>query len=216
MVLNTEGHNVDVLKGARGNLKSYPCPECLLRWAPFHSLTLLLTRRKSRGRSQNVFQKMPCFSWWLGRQSYSTHLGRHLLNSAAEWASGGGHFLFTNYWASWWSDHLSSGWCQTLWLSSVGLGHPADPVSQKQSRVCSNPFPFLSSQGDLQRSLIQVDFGDGIAVSYANLSSTEDGIKHFYQNVGIFRVIVLVENSLGSDTAVLYLHVTCMYVHAPC
>uniref|UniRef100_A0A8C9NU61 VPS10 domain-containing receptor SorCS1 n=1 Tax=Serinus canaria TaxID=9135 RepID=A0A8C9NU61_SERCA len=63
-------------------------------------------------------------------------------------------------------------------------------------------------EGDLQRSLIQVDFGDGIAVSYANLSSTEDGIKHIYQNVGIFRVTVLVENSLGSDSAVLYLHVT--------
>ncbi|KAI6066435.1 VPS10 domain-containing receptor SorCS1 [Aix galericulata] len=62
-------------------------------------------------------------------------------------------------------------------------------------------------EGDLQRSLIQVDFGDGIAVSYANLSSTEDGIKHIYQNVGIFRVTVLVENSLGSDNAVLYLHV---------
>ncbi|KAJ7403073.1 VPS10 domain-containing receptor SorCS1 [Pitangus sulphuratus] len=61
-------------------------------------------------------------------------------------------------------------------------------------------------EGDLQRSLIQVDFGDGIAVSYANLSSTEDGIKHIYQNVGIFRVTVLVENSLGSDNAVLYLH----------
>uniref|UniRef100_A0A8C4KFI8 Sortilin related VPS10 domain containing receptor 1 n=1 Tax=Dromaius novaehollandiae TaxID=8790 RepID=A0A8C4KFI8_DRONO len=58
-----------------------------------------------------------------------------------------------------------------------------------------------------------VDFGDGIAVSYANLSSTEDGIKHIYQNVGIFRVTVLVENSLGSDNAVLYLHVTCPLEH---
>ncbi|XP_065699629.1 VPS10 domain-containing receptor SorCS1 isoform X1 [Patagioenas fasciata] len=68
-------------------------------------------------------------------------------------------------------------------------------------------------EGDLQRSLIQVDFGDGTAVSYANLSSTEDGIKHIYQNVGIFRVTVLVENSLGSDNAVLYLHVTCPLEH---
>ncbi|XP_030308973.1 VPS10 domain-containing receptor SorCS1 [Calypte anna] len=68
-------------------------------------------------------------------------------------------------------------------------------------------------EGDLQRSLIQVDFGDGIAVSYANLSSTEDGIKHIYQNVGIFRVTVLVKNSLGSDNAVLYLHVTCPLEH---
>ncbi|XP_059586176.1 VPS10 domain-containing receptor SorCS1 isoform X3 [Alligator mississippiensis] len=68
-------------------------------------------------------------------------------------------------------------------------------------------------EGDLQRSIIQVDFGDGIAVSYANLSSTEDGIKHVYQNVGIFRVAVQVDNSLGSDNAVLYLHVTCPLEH---
>uniref|UniRef100_A0A672U3S7 Sortilin related VPS10 domain containing receptor 1 n=1 Tax=Strigops habroptila TaxID=2489341 RepID=A0A672U3S7_STRHB len=61
--------------------------------------------------------------------------------------------------------------------------------------------------------LEEVDFGDGIAVSYANLSSTEDGIKHIYQNVGIFRVTVMVENSLGSDNAVLYLHVTCPLEH---
>lgn len=65
-------------------------------------------------------------------------------------------------------------------------------------------------QGDVQRTLIQVDFGDGIAVSYVNLSSMEDGIKHVYHNVGIFRVTVQVDNSLGSDSAVLYLHVTCM------
>uniref|UniRef100_A0A8C9NZ84 Sortilin related VPS10 domain containing receptor 1 n=1 Tax=Spermophilus dauricus TaxID=99837 RepID=A0A8C9NZ84_SPEDA len=68
-------------------------------------------------------------------------------------------------------------------------------------------------QGDVQRTLIQVDFGDGIAVSYVNLSSMEDGIKHVYQNVGIFRVTVQVDNSLGSDSAVLYLHVTCPLEH---
>uniref|UniRef100_A0A8C0XJ00 PKD domain-containing protein n=1 Tax=Castor canadensis TaxID=51338 RepID=A0A8C0XJ00_CASCN len=67
--------------------------------------------------------------------------------------------------------------------------------------------------GDVQRTLIQVDFGDGIAVSYVNLSSMEDGIKHVYQNVGIFRVTVQVDNSLGSDSAVLYLHVTCPLEH---
>uniref|UniRef100_A0A674IGF2 VPS10 domain-containing receptor SorCS1 n=1 Tax=Terrapene triunguis TaxID=2587831 RepID=A0A674IGF2_9SAUR len=68
-------------------------------------------------------------------------------------------------------------------------------------------------EGDVQRMIIQVDFGDGIAVSYANLSSMEDGIKHVYQNVGIFRVTVQVENSLGLDSAVLYLHVTCPLEH---
>uniref|UniRef100_A0A452RE48 Sortilin related VPS10 domain containing receptor 1 n=1 Tax=Ursus americanus TaxID=9643 RepID=A0A452RE48_URSAM len=68
-------------------------------------------------------------------------------------------------------------------------------------------------EGDVQRTLIQVDFGDGIAVSYVNLSSMEDGIKHVYHNVGIFRVTVQVDNSLGSDSAVLYLHVTCPLEH---
>lgn len=131
-------------------------------------------------------------------------------------ASRGDHFLSTDYWANWWNDHLPSGNIRPCDYPLVSLGHPTDPVSQKKSRVYSDPFSFVSPQGDLQRSLIQVDFGDGIAVSYANLSSTEDGIKHIYQNVGIFRVTVLVENSLGSDNAVLYLHVTCMYVHAHC
>ena len=68
----------------------------------------------------------------------------------------------------------------------------------------------LLSARDCHRDSIQVDFGDGIAVSYVNLSSMEDGIKHVYHNVGIFRVTVQVDNSLGSDSAVLYLHVTCM------
>ncbi|XP_059517323.1 VPS10 domain-containing receptor SorCS1 isoform X4 [Myotis daubentonii] len=68
-------------------------------------------------------------------------------------------------------------------------------------------------EGDVQRTFIQVDFGDGIAVSYVNLSSMEDGIKHVYHNVGIFRVTVRVDNSLGSDSAVLYLHVTCPLEH---
>ncbi|XP_048361260.1 VPS10 domain-containing receptor SorCS1 isoform X2 [Sphaerodactylus townsendi] len=68
-------------------------------------------------------------------------------------------------------------------------------------------------EGDIQRSIIRVDFGDGSAVSYANISSTEDGIKHVYQNVGIFRVTTQVENSLGADSAVLYLHVNCPLEH---
>ncbi|KAM3912701.1 VPS10 domain-containing receptor SorCS1 isoform 1-T1 [Leptodactylus fuscus] len=68
-------------------------------------------------------------------------------------------------------------------------------------------------EGDIQRTNIQVDFGDGIAASYANLSATEDGIKHVYQNVGIFRVLVQVDNNLGSDSSVLYLHITAPLEH---
>lgn len=74
-------------------------------------------------------------------------------------------------------------------------------------------FALQLEEGDIQRINLQVDFGDGAAVFYANLSLMEEGIKHVYQNVGIFRISVQVENSLGSDSAVLYLHVTCPLEH---
>uniref|UniRef100_A0A8B9VR42 PKD domain-containing protein n=1 Tax=Anas zonorhyncha TaxID=75864 RepID=A0A8B9VR42_9AVES len=68
-------------------------------------------------------------------------------------------------------------------------------------------------EGDLQRTNIQLDFGDGIAVSYANFSPVEDGIRHVYKSAGIFQVTAYAENSLGSDTAVLFLHVVCPVEH---
>ena len=68
---------------------------------------------------------------------------------------------------------------------------------------------YSTFQGDLQRTNIQLDFGDGIAVSYANFSPIEDGIKHVYKSAGIFQVTAYAENNLGSDTAVLFLHVVC-------
>uniref|UniRef100_A0A8C5R5H3 Sortilin related VPS10 domain containing receptor 1 n=1 Tax=Leptobrachium leishanense TaxID=445787 RepID=A0A8C5R5H3_9ANUR len=74
-------------------------------------------------------------------------------------------------------------------------------------------FALQLEEGDIQRTNVQVDFGDGIAASYANLSGTEDSIKHVYQNVGIYRVLVQVDNSLGSDSATLYLHITAPLEH---
>ncbi|XP_075698946.1 VPS10 domain-containing receptor SorCS1 isoform X2 [Rhinoderma darwinii] len=74
-------------------------------------------------------------------------------------------------------------------------------------------FVLQLEEGDVQRTNIQVEFGDGIAASYANLSATEDGIKHVYQNVGIFRVLVQVDNNLGLDSSVLYLHITAPLEH---
>ncbi|XP_062866910.1 VPS10 domain-containing receptor SorCS3 [Trichomycterus rosablanca] len=62
-------------------------------------------------------------------------------------------------------------------------------------------------EGDSLRTNIQLDFGDGIAVSYSNLSWTEEGIRYVYRSTGIFRVTAVAENSLGSDTNVLYLHI---------
>uniref|UniRef100_A0A8C6TPL3 Sortilin related VPS10 domain containing receptor 3 n=1 Tax=Neogobius melanostomus TaxID=47308 RepID=A0A8C6TPL3_9GOBI len=68
-------------------------------------------------------------------------------------------------------------------------------------------------QGDSLRTNIQLDFGDGTAVSYSNLSWTEEGIKHVYKAAGIFRVSALAENTLGYDSTTLYLHVTCPVEH---
>ncbi|KAK6482263.1 VPS10 domain-containing receptor SorCS1-like [Huso huso] len=81
----------------------------------------------------------------------------------------------------------------------------------KLTATTGNNVTFLVflEEGDGSRTSITLDFGDGNAVSYSNVSSIEDGIKHVYKNVGIFKVTAVGENSLGSDSAVLYLHVTC-------
>uniref|UniRef100_A0A8C8RIX2 VPS10 domain-containing receptor SorCS3 n=1 Tax=Pelusios castaneus TaxID=367368 RepID=A0A8C8RIX2_9SAUR len=77
----------------------------------------------------------------------------------------------------------------------------------------NSTFIILMEEGDLQRTNIQLDFGDGVAMSYANFSPIEDGIRHVYKSAGIFQVTAYAENSLGSDTAVLFLHVVCPVEH---
>ncbi|XP_053713691.1 VPS10 domain-containing receptor SorCS1 isoform X1 [Synchiropus splendidus] len=76
-------------------------------------------------------------------------------------------------------------------------------------------FLVFLEEGDGARTSITLDFGDGHAVTYSNVSSIEDGIKHVYKAVGIYRVIAIGENGLGSETTLLYLHVTCPleYIH---
>lgn len=81
-------------------------------------------------------------------------------------------------------------------------------VKKMESFLTSN---YLAFQGDSLRTNIQLDFGDGTAVSYSNLSWTEEGIKHVYKAAGIVRVTALAENMLGYDTTTLYLHVTCKW-----
>ncbi|XP_056147392.1 VPS10 domain-containing receptor SorCS1-like [Lampris incognitus] len=56
---------------------------------------------------------------------------------------------------------------------------------------------------------VTVDFGDGTSVSYANISSIEDGVKHVYDKVGIYQVSATARSSLGSAWVFLYLHVSC-------
>uniref|UniRef100_A0A8C4I1S2 Sortilin related VPS10 domain containing receptor 1 n=1 Tax=Dicentrarchus labrax TaxID=13489 RepID=A0A8C4I1S2_DICLA len=56
---------------------------------------------------------------------------------------------------------------------------------------------------------ITVDFGDGTAISYVNISSIDDGVKHIYSKVGIYQVSATATNTLGFDRAILYLHISC-------
>ncbi|KAM6956470.1 VPS10 domain-containing receptor SorCS3 [Aplochiton taeniatus] len=73
--------------------------------------------------------------------------------------------------------------------------------------------------GDSLRTNVQLDFGDGITVTYSNLSRTEDGITHNYKAAGIYRVTARAENSQGSDSTYMFLHITSplerVYLSAP-
>uniref|UniRef100_A0A3Q3WH77 PKD domain-containing protein n=1 Tax=Mola mola TaxID=94237 RepID=A0A3Q3WH77_MOLML len=60
---------------------------------------------------------------------------------------------------------------------------------------------------------ITVDFGDGTAISYVNISSIDDGVKHIYSKVGIYQVSATATNMLGFDRVILYLHVSCRLEH---
>lgn len=84
----------------------------------------------------------------------------------------------------------------------------ADLTEEQENLVNLNVYFTAPPQGDSIRTNIQLDFGDGTAVSYSNLSWTEEGIKHVYKAAGIVRVTALAENSLGYDATTLYLHVT--------
>ncbi|XP_056136546.1 VPS10 domain-containing receptor SorCS1 [Lampris incognitus] len=76
-------------------------------------------------------------------------------------------------------------------------------------------FLVFLEEGDGTRTSVTLDFGDGHTLTYSNVSSIEEGIKHVYRAVGIYRVTATGENSLGSERTVLYLHVTCQleYIH---
>ncbi|XP_057699081.1 VPS10 domain-containing receptor SorCS1 isoform X2 [Corythoichthys intestinalis] len=71
-------------------------------------------------------------------------------------------------------------------------------------------FLIFLEHGDAAQTSITLEFGDGHALTYSNLSSIENGIKHIYKNAGIYRVTALGENKLGTETAILYLHIICL------
>ncbi|XP_072546276.1 VPS10 domain-containing receptor SorCS3 isoform X2 [Salminus brasiliensis] len=62
--------------------------------------------------------------------------------------------------------------------------------------------------GDSVSTSLHLDFGDGISVSYSNFSRLGNGIRHMYKTAGIFRVTAHAQNSQGSDSSSLYLHIT--------
>ncbi|XP_061645237.1 VPS10 domain-containing receptor SorCS1-like isoform X2 [Phyllopteryx taeniolatus] len=70
-------------------------------------------------------------------------------------------------------------------------------------------FLVFLEEGLSSTTSITVDFGDGTAISYVNISSIEDGVKHVYSKVGIYQVSAIASNVLGFDRVTLYLHVTC-------
>ncbi|XP_056442760.1 VPS10 domain-containing receptor SorCS1 isoform X2 [Gadus chalcogrammus] len=76
-------------------------------------------------------------------------------------------------------------------------------------------FLVFLEEGDGSSTSVTLDFGDGHALTYSNVSSVDGGVRHVYKAVGIYRVAASARNHLGSDAAVLYLHVTCQldYIH---
>nr|XP_020486526.1 VPS10 domain-containing receptor SorCS3-like [Labrus bergylta] len=93
-------------------------------------------------------------------------------------------------------------------------------VGELSASVGSNvTFMVYLDDGDSLRTSIQLDFGDGIKITYSNLSRTDDGIKHIYRTTGIYRVTASAENSQGSDSSTLFLHITSpverVYLSAP-
>ncbi|XP_052437367.1 VPS10 domain-containing receptor SorCS3 [Carassius gibelio] len=69
-------------------------------------------------------------------------------------------------------------------------------------------FRVALQNGDSLSTSLHVDFGDGISVSYSNISRLGDSITHTYRVAGIFRVTAHAQNSHGSDSSSLYLHIT--------
>uniref|UniRef100_A0A8C3KXJ0 Sortilin related VPS10 domain containing receptor 1 n=1 Tax=Chrysolophus pictus TaxID=9089 RepID=A0A8C3KXJ0_CHRPC len=201
-----KGRDWNLLQAPDTDLKGNPV-HCLL---PYCSLHLHLKVSENPYTSGNIASRDTCLpAFWYNPSSLSKDcsLGQSYLNST------GYRKVVSNNCTDGVREQYTAKPQQCPGKAPQGLRIITSDGKLTAEQGHNVTFLVQLEEGDLQRSLIQVDFGDGTAVSYANLSSTEDGIKHTYQNVGIFRVTVLVENSLGSDNAVLYLHVTCPLEH---
>ncbi|XP_063051875.1 VPS10 domain-containing receptor SorCS1-like [Engraulis encrasicolus] len=74
-------------------------------------------------------------------------------------------------------------------------------------------FMVFLEEGSSSRTSVILDFGNGNTITYSNISTVEDGIRHVYRSVGIYRVAATARNDLGAETVVLFLHVTCPLEH---
>uniref|UniRef100_A0A8C3AQQ8 Sortilin related VPS10 domain containing receptor 3b n=1 Tax=Cyclopterus lumpus TaxID=8103 RepID=A0A8C3AQQ8_CYCLU len=92
-------------------------------------------------------------------------------------------------------------------------------LSTSQGELSATVGSNVTFMGDSLRTSIQLDFGDGIKITYSNLSRTDDGINHVYRTTGIYRVTAYAENNQGSDSSTLFLHITSpverVYLSAP-
>lgn len=139
------------------------------------------------------------------------------------WASFFSHFFFfsTLVFLSPSSHTRAQSVCDTAYQTSPSRALRLPPLVRLKcpdlSRGDRNNLCFLFDfffsfaaclQGESPRTSIQLDFGDGIKITYSNLSRTDDGIQHIYRATGIYRVAAFAENSQGSDSSVLFLHIT--------
>lgn len=85
----------------------------------------------------------------------------------------------------------------------------ARPLTNNWGSSCEWQYFVFSLKGLGSTTSITVDFGDGTAISYVNISSIEDGVKHIYGKVGIYQVSATASNTLGFDRVILYLHISC-------
>ncbi|KAA8583695.1 hypothetical protein FQN60_014903 [Etheostoma spectabile] len=114
-------------------------------------------------------------------------------------------------------ERQAGGKCSpAFWFNPNGL---AKSCSTSQSFLNSTGSSQPKHLGDSLRTSIQLDFGDGIKITYSNLSRTDDGISHIYRTTGIYRVTATAENNQGSDSNTLFLHITSpverVYLSAP-
>uniref|UniRef100_A0A8C2EJS9 Sortilin related VPS10 domain containing receptor 3b n=1 Tax=Cyprinus carpio TaxID=7962 RepID=A0A8C2EJS9_CYPCA len=103
-------------------------------------------------------------------------------------------------------DTLSPKMQQCKPIAPSGL--QLSTINSQLTAVLGTNITFRVALQNVSQQVLHVDFGDGISVSYSNISRLGDSITHMYRVAGIFRVTACAQNSQGSDSSFLYLHIT--------